>query len=263
MHADVNFSSVFVVINLQTWVLLLDYLGIGVPTPPPSRPATPDLRPPGNEPGKGVFPSSIQGSDTASKMASHELTNLIVDESLFNDLKDFQSLNASFSGAPTDSLQKNSDRYREDIRVTPGSKAVPDSSGDTPGVQSGSNPRTTGLDLSHRSSVWGVEGKLSLKCKLNVNSLMVTFNKQEHPLARGSVGGVNVEVKVAQGNLELSGELGQGSIMDMTETGAYYRERWSLHAIDEYSYYFACFICTFMNVLHTHVLNFLQNFRKE
>lgn len=35
-HVDVTFSSVFVIVNLQTWVLLFDFLGIGIPTPPPS-----------------------------------------------------------------------------------------------------------------------------------------------------------------------------------------------------------------------------------
>lgn len=74
-------------------------------------------------------------------------------------------------------------------------------------------------------SVWGMEGKISIRAKLNVNSLTVTFNKPEHPLARGGVSGVTAEVKLRHGNIEISGSLGQGSVMDMTETGAYYRER--------------------------------------
>ena len=75
------------------------------------------------------------------------------------------------------------------------------------------------------SSVWGTEGKASMNISLHVRSLKVTFNKPEHPLAQGMVSMLVAQVETCQGNLKLSGSLGQASVVDLTETGAYYRER--------------------------------------
>ena len=75
-------------------------------------------------------------------------------------------------------------------------------------------------------SVWGVEGKLSFNISLSVRSLTVTFNKPEHPLAQGVVSTLSARVEGRQGNVQLSGSLGQASVVDLTETGAFYRERW-------------------------------------
>ena len=79
-----------------------------------------------------------------------------------------------------------------------------------------------------RSEVWGVEGKASVDLSLKVRSLTVTFNKPEHPLAQGVVSELVAKVETRRGNLQLSGKLGQASVVDLTETGAYYRERYAL-----------------------------------
>ena len=227
LHADVNFSSVFIVINLQTWVLLLDYLGIGVPTPPSSRQVSPDPRempPPGFKSGTGETSS---GHVQSSKMVdSCNQTNFFIDESLLCDLQDFQSLESNINTTTASSYQNlwfDGVHARDNVGL-PGRTGLP-----SPicTAQEASWPDFTDLEFAQKSSVWGVEGKVSLRCRLNVNSLTVTFNKQEHPLARGSVGSVSAEVCLAQGNVEISGALGQGSVMDMTETGAYYRERYN------------------------------------
>ena len=75
------------------------------------------------------------------------------------------------------------------------------------------------------SSVWGVEGKMSMELALNVRSLTVTFNKPEHPLARGNVSSLSAQLQLSKGNMKVSGSLGQASVIDLTETGAFYRER--------------------------------------
>ena len=83
------------------------------------------------------------------------------------------------------------------------------------------------------SSVWGVEGKMSMEVCLNVRSLTVTFNKPEHPLARGTVSSLLAKLELSKGNVKISGSLGQASVIDLTETGVFYRERfvpWSLLA---------------------------------
>ena len=76
-----------------------------------------------------------------------------------------------------------------------------------------------------KTDVWGVEGKGSMDISLKVRSLTVTFNKPEHPLAQGVVSELVARVETRRGNLQLSGMLGQASVVDLTETGAYYRER--------------------------------------
>lgn len=160
---------------------------------------------------------------------SSKQTNLLIDESLLCDLQDLQSLDPNYSSTTTASLNQslppNRGNEKDNVGLPRGT-GMPGSSRDVQEAQSSSILDFSGLKCAQRSSsVWGMEGKLSLRCKLNVNSLTVTFNKQEHPLARGSVSGVSAEVRLAQGNMEISGALGQGSVVDMTETGAYYRER--------------------------------------
>ena len=86
--------------------------------------------------------------------------------------------------------------------------------------------RSTTTASSSSSSVWGVEGKLSVEVCLNVRSLTVTFNKPEHPLARGNVSSLSAQLELNKGNVKISGSLGQASVIDLTETGAFYRERY-------------------------------------
>jgi len=176
---------VFVIINLQTWVLLLDFLGIGVPTPLPSRPSTPDL---------------IEPEPSADE----------IKEALRATLSEGERL-LSHNGATVSDLKKPIPKRRKlQEKSAPSSKDVQEAKSS---------------HEAEKISVWGVEGKLSLNCKINVKSLSVTFNKYEHPLAKGTVTGVSAGIKLAQGNMDISGALGQGSVIDMTETGAYYRER--------------------------------------
>lgn len=214
-----DFSSVNIIINLQTWVLLLDYLGIGIPTPPPSRPDTPDCE--DTFPGPAVK-TGLKGraTDAGGGRGSKKKRDAMED-SLLADARDMLSLDESLYVSTYQAMGDGdpggaSDESALPLRDRSGGKrtAAPDT-GDT-----GEQNRDEGP-----SSVWGVEGKTSLRLKLNVNSLTVTFNKPEHPLARGGVSGVSAEVKLMQGNMEVSGSLGQGSVLDMTETGAYYRER--------------------------------------
>lgn len=290
LHGNVDFSSVFVVINLQTWVLLLDFFGIGVPTPPPSRPSTPtrDTSPTRAtsptqtaSPTRATFPkqatspttsssatttstttttssstgeyssqtssslptenpnsstTSTSGSITVISSSTSEQTSSQMDASLIADARAMLSLGSQ----PDDSLYLSTYQAPGTDQST---QATPQRSGGKQGKEgrvisdlssmqeayctaSASSLGAEGAGVRDQgSSVWGVEGKMSLQLKLNVKSLTVTFNKPEHPLARGGVSGVTAEVKLVRGNMEISGSLGQGSVLDMTETGAYYRER--------------------------------------
>ena len=161
-----------------------------MPTPPPSRSPSPDLTDP--------EPSSKTADKTTITPDVPPVRTTSVDQ------KDSVSSHLRF---PRSLVANSSSSFSQDVAMDGLLSEAP-------------------LPQQEKVSVWGVEGKLSLKCKLNVKSLTVTFNKQEHPLAKGNVSGVSAEVKLAEGNMEISGVLGQGSVLDMTETGAYYRERW-------------------------------------
>lgn len=88
-----DFSSVYVVINLQTWVLLFDYLGIGVPTPPPSRSSSAEppnvvegpLRTFEPPPSLSIDPESTLTTQSAAFTSALE-------SSLLQDAMDFSSL---------------------------------------------------------------------------------------------------------------------------------------------------------------------------
>lgn len=234
-----DFSSVFVIINLQTWVLLLDYLGIGIPTPPPSRPDSPDggvervnlstrseQRP---SKGQGVPRDHISATNDATG-SSDQLRGTPLVSSLLSDARDMLSLGTDLDRSLYVSTCQEPQPGERDTVIEGSLETFPGGNlfSDLAGMQESYGMDSLSIDHFSRdqgSSVWGVEGKVSLRVKLNVNSLTVTFNKPEHPLARGGVSGVTAEVKLVRGNVEISGSLGQGSVMDMTETGAYYRER--------------------------------------
>ena len=78
---------------------------------------------------------------------------------------------------------------------------------------------------SLKSTVWGAEEKVSANFKVKVESLSVTFNKLEHPLARGVASSLNVSLNLKHGNTKLLGSVGQVNVTDLTETGAFYPER--------------------------------------
>lgn len=167
LHVDVAFSTVYLIINLQTWVLFFDYLGIGIPTPP-SSPVDDDHKP------------FFQADDSTDD--DTEYSNML-------------------------SLQPNASITINQVDSTPpaGDSKVPDS----------------------KSTVWGVEGKTSANLSLKVQSLTVTLNKPEHPLARGIAGMLEVNATLEHSNMSVKGSLGQASLIDLTDTGAYYRERFT------------------------------------
>ena len=173
-----------------------------MPTPPPSRSTSPIAIEVHKE------PSTEKAAAPANKARSLSQTGMnLLESSFLGDSKDSQSINASLVGERRKTSRSDVSRRSR----------VPDS------VEDGQQVKVP--PQLEKVSVWGVEGKLSLKCRLNVKSLTVTFNKPEHPLAKGSVSGVSAEVNLSQGNMNISGALGKGSVIDMTETGAYYRER--------------------------------------
>ena len=176
INVDVIFSSVYLVINLQTWVLLFDFLEIGVPTPPSSPLAT-----------------SPVSFDFSPPPLSKE----------------------------NDSLERYSLKTDGSIYIAPQDKLAQETS------QTSSFTTESSPERDIRSTVWGVEGKISAHIKLKVQSLSVTFNKPEHPLARGIASVLQAEVTLFQGNARLKGSLGQASLLDLTDTGAYYRERFT------------------------------------
>ena len=240
-HVDVEFSSASVIINLQTWVLLLDFLGIGIPTPPPSPSSM--LLEVDEEEEEETQQQQHQQQHQQQQQTQHAFSSLLMsrlDHSLNQDALDFGSLptsgqtphsvgEASARLRPTGlsaSLDKNlyMSAWDNPLELTPEnsswklptpSKTVEDSE---PSVDA---PNTVG-------TVWGAEDKMSLDISLNVRSLTVTFNKPEHPLTQGVVNSLTARVETSRGNLKLSGSLGQASVVDLTETGAYYRERLEL-----------------------------------
>ena len=198
-------------------MVLFDYLGIGIPTPPPSRSMSPDLQD-RDEPlyfhaDKGVTDENLMTGSTHVPL---------VDQSLLEDALDFTSLGSvpasSLYASAWQSLSTERE-HREDNTANEQRKCL-SSDSDEDSVYAG-----TDEEVQAGNSVWGVDEKLSMGIELNVKSLTVTFNKPEHPLARGNVSLVSAQVKMRRGNVEIGGRLGQASVSDLTETGAYYRER--------------------------------------
>ena len=231
-HASVNFGSVFVIINLQTWVLLFDYLGIGIPTPPPSQPNTPTSEdsffseskespvhfqfPPDQD--SEEMPSTM---DAGLKPAVASLS--AVDKSLLEDAIDFCSLGSGENSIYMSTWQELPERGTS--RASEPDIAAMSDRSTLQEFSLGSARTEEEGDMEPKSTVWGVEGKMSWDVGLNVRSPTVTFNKPEHPLARGNVSSLTARLELNKGNTQISGSLGQASVVDLTETGAYYRER--------------------------------------
>ena len=249
-----EFSSASVIINLQTWVLLLDYLGIGIPTPPPS-PSSSLLD---NEDEEDNTQQQSESSVRSTKSVPGSLFETHFEETSINhDTLDSISLpspnehqfnnTTANEGAPqylrpttlsaTNSLQSSlySSAWTNPLEL-PSEWQTPSPQGNQildPTLSENQTPSqgNQNLDLlrprdsTDCDSVWGTESKKSMDISLNVQSLTVTFNKPEHPLARGVVSSLAAQVESRRGNLQLRGSLGQASVVDLTETGAYYRER--------------------------------------
>lgn len=183
-------------------MVLFDYLGIGIPTPPPSNPETP---PPEQ--------STLTPTESDNNIITGSTHVPNVDRSLLEDALEFTSLGSDPSSSLYRSAWQSLSTHSEPAEELPPSLEDNTSLPDFEGTQIG-------------KSVWGVDGKMSVGVELSVKSLTVTFNKPEHPLARGNVSHVTAEVKLSRGNMEVKGMLGQASLTDLTETGAYYRERY-------------------------------------
>ena len=137
-----------------------------------------------------------------------------LDQSLLEDARDFCSL-----GSDEASVYDSNEQPHQSQREPVFSLGMPEAA---PRSQASEEVRE---DVEAKNTVWGVEGKMTLDLKLHVRSLTVTFNKPEHPLARGTASSLQADVSLSKGNLQLKGSLGQGSVVDLTETGAYYRDR--------------------------------------
>ena len=121
LHSSVDFSSVYVVINLQTWVLLFDYLGIGVPTPPPSResPAEPHEGPPI---AKFEPPPSLSVNRESTLIDQSDAFMSALEQSLLQDAMDFSSLG---SGDGSGNVQKRSSGRDASLEEGGGITATP------------------------------------------------------------------------------------------------------------------------------------------
>ena len=212
----VEFSSASVIINLQTWVLLLDYLGIGIPTPPPSPSPSSHLTLLDEEDEEEEEEEEEEGEEEGER--KRQQLNRKQQEKLQEQQQqvDHKQQHKSSQQQQERKQQQSSKQQQKSQRPL----EVPslDLDGDQLS-QVGDQGGCEGV------TVWGVESKGSIDISLKVGSLTVTFNKPEHPLAQGVVSDLVAKVESRRGNLQLSGRLGQASVVDLTETGAYYRER--------------------------------------
>ena len=261
---SVEFSSASVIVNLQTWVLLLDYLGIGIPTPPPTpthgiMEEEEEEDEEGGKDGGGLFGESkgTVGYDSmtmsvyepamesmyASCMATSATAAAKLDQSLVQDALDFGSLPSRKETGLEGFSDLQSGRRHPGSRDGASSVGGMEEKGEEERGRAGERGVSKGREevneilenlekeapqvpsSDDEGSVWGVEGKPSMSVILNVRSLTVTFNKPEHPLAQGMVSTLTANIDMNRGNIGLSGSLGQASVVDLTETGAYYRER--------------------------------------
>lgn len=202
-------------------MVLLDFFGIGVPTPPSSRSPSPPLADTANEKpldmSSNVFGREQSSVSFSLKRPFSGAVNLpdssVIDQML--SYHDFDVMATSEDNIPPDNSMSNT---------------VEGSMNDSKLFQSSYQTLSetafkTKSMSSDPSSVWGIDDKPSFQVHLSVHSLSVTFNKPEYPFAKGTVSGVKSSVKYQKGNINISGTLGQASVTDLTDTGAYYRER--------------------------------------
>ena len=197
--------------------MLLDFFGIGIPTPPSSRsPSPPPSEATSEKQQRPDLSSNVFGREQHSSLFRpfSSVTNL-PDSSVIDQLLSHQDFDVTSAGESDDLLEIPASNVVEQ------SASLFQSSHQT---FSDTTVKTKSVS-SDPSSVWGIEDKPSFQVHLSVHSLSVTFNKPEHPFAKGIVSGVQSSVKYHQGNISISGTLGQASVTDLTDTGAYYRER--------------------------------------
>jgi len=193
--------------------VLLDFFGIGIPTPPSSRSPSPAPAETANEKQQPLDMSSNVFGREQPKRSFNSVSNL-PDSSMIDQMLSYHNFDLM---APSDmSPGIPASNTVEDLINNP-SGLFQNSLNDMVGVTKSAS--------SDMSSVWGIEDKPSFQVHLSIHSLSVTFNKPEHPFAKGIVSGVKSSVKYLKGNINISGTLGQASMTDLTDTGAYYRER--------------------------------------
>ena len=212
-NVEAEFSSANVTINLPTWVLLLDFLGIGTPTPPPS----PSPSPRGDLSGDAFTPQDGRPTEVPnSNKTNNRHSSLLINDELTYDAELFYSVKPPTTGR--DSPLK-----------------IPPPMTSTPGkVASDSSVPTTPREGLHEDSldsepgdVWGNETKRRMNITARIHSLDVTFNKTDYPLARGTVSGLNVQINLKNGNIDAEGTLALISVVDLTSRGHYYKERFA------------------------------------
>lgn len=199
-------------------MVLLDFFGIGIPTPPSSRsPSPPPAETPSEKQHLLDMSSNVFGREQRSlsfnlKRPFNSVTNLpdssVIDQMLsFHDYDTVTECTIPPESPVLEGSLNKSGLFKSSYQTF---------SEVTTKTKSGS---------SDASSVWGIEDKPSFQVHLSVHSLSVTFNKPEHPFAKGIISDVKSSVRYQKGNINISGSLGQGSVTDLTDTGAYYRER--------------------------------------
>ena len=210
MHLEADFSAASVTINLQTWVLLLDFLGIGTPTPPPSRPASPSPEDPGS---RATSSATSSNFFVEQKLPSTPLqSSMMIKELMDQDAEVFYSL------APKQTTAAAS--------LRPSTLAPSDTRGNMRKIpEDEPSPNHKGESASR--NVWGDESKIKMKVLVHFRSLDVTFNKTEYPLVKGTVSGLEVSVNVEKGNVAAEGGLALISVVDLTDGAHYYRDRFA------------------------------------
>ena len=152
-------------------MLLLDFFGIGIPTPPSSR----SLSPPPTETShekpldmsSNVFGREQRSSSFSLKRPYGSASDL-PDSSLIDQMlsyHNFDVMGPSEGDLPLDNTVSNT---------------VEMSVNDSRLFQSSRQSETT-RGATSSSDVWGIEDKPSFQIHLSVHSLSVTFNKPEHP----------------------------------------------------------------------------------
>lgn len=209
-------------------MVLLDFFGIGIPTPPSSRSHTPPPEEAANEQQHSSMDmsSSVFGREHRSSSfnlrnsqsgSSNMLGSVMIDQMLSHDMLSHELLGHSHGNTPNESPMSSitGDPMNDSWLFRSSYQTFNDPS----------LPSRMQSSSSDVSSVWGCEDKPSFQVNLCVQSLSVTFNKPEHPFAKGIVSDVKASIKYQKGNINASGTLGQASVTDLTETGACYRER--------------------------------------
>ncbi|KAI6653552.1 vacuolar protein sorting-associated protein 13D [Oopsacas minuta] len=190
-HATINMNHIHIIINLQTWVLLLDFFDItphndNLITPLPSVIKSPILSP------QPLIP--FKPLSSLSPLSSQVFTEYSI---------------------PPLPLR---DPDEDEIISIPASAC--------------SSVRSNSIPLNNRS-------KFSIMVDVSINSLIAIFNKSIYPLTCNSATGFKSSIKMEKGDVNIVGELGKASLIDLSPHGELYREKFVTHG--ENALYFEFF----------------------